>query len=93
MTRHVLYSTNVDSRGRQIDAVLGDFSGALSRATEIDTKVLNQALTVSDKYGDLVSLAVRQTIGGTELTISKGTDGGWNISDIKVFMKDVGTSR
>ena len=32
-------------------------------------------------------------MGGTELTVGKGSDGQWNMSDVKLFMKDVGTSQ
>lgn len=38
-------------------------------------------------------MAARQTIGSSELSITNGTDGRWNTSDVKMFMKDVGTSR
>ena len=72
---------------------MSDFSNLLSNAIDLDNKILSAANAVSPQYGNLVSLAARQTIGSTELTISKGPDGGWNTSDTKVFMKDVGTSR
>ena len=29
-------------------------------------------------------------MGATELTIANGTDGQWNKTDIKMFMKDIG---
>ena len=32
-------------------------------------------------------------MASTELTISKGSDGHWNMSDVRMFMKDIGTTR
>lgn len=32
-------------------------------------------------------------MGSTELTVSQGGDGQWNMSDVKLFMKDVGVSQ
>lgn len=77
----------------QIDAFVADFAAASQRATEFDKKMLSDASAISPQYANLVSLAARQTIGSTELTIANGTDGRWNTSDVKMFMKDVGTSR
>lgn len=76
----------------QINKILGDFDSAAKSAIELDEKLLNQSSAISAQYMDLVSLAARQTMGGTELTIALGSDGLWNISDVKAFMKDVGSS-
>ncbi|KAJ3480136.1 hypothetical protein NLI96_g8556 [Meripilus lineatus] len=91
--RYPYYASQYTKIGDIIDFVLSDFPSALNRAIAFDNKVLVPASAISTKYADLVSLSVRQTIGSTELTISKSADGGWNISDVKAFMKDVGTSR
>ena len=32
-------------------------------------------------------------MSSTEITIATGTDGSWNMSDIKMFMKDIGASK
>ena len=32
-------------------------------------------------------------MASTELTISKGSDGHWNMSDVRMFMKDIGVTR
>lgn len=76
-----------------IDMFLGDFSAALSRATGLDDKIMNDASLISPQYTSLVSLAARQTIGGTEITISMGADGSWNTSDVMIFMKVIGNTR
>ncbi|KAJ3539023.1 hypothetical protein NM688_g6428 [Phlebia brevispora] len=77
-----------------VDAVtyfIQDFADASDRATALDQKMLNDAAAVSTHYADLVSLAARQAVGGTELTI--GTSGASSInsntSGVKMFMKDI----
>ncbi|TCD67398.1 hypothetical protein EIP91_012433 [Steccherinum ochraceum] len=75
-----------------IDAFLGDFSNSTNRAIALDAQILADAAKISPTYSTLVSTAVRQTIAGIEVTVSKGSDGQWNTSDVKMFMKDVGTS-
>ena len=77
----------------QLDTIISDYPNALKKATDLDNKIFNAANVISQQYAILVSLAARQVMGSTELTISKDVNGGWNISDVKVFMKDIGTSR
>lgn len=72
---------------------LSDLPAALSRATDLDNKITNDTSLISPQYTSLASLAARQTMGGTEVTISLGTDGSWNTSDVMIFMKDIGVSR
>ena len=76
-----------------MDAFLDDYENANERASALDSAVLQNATAISAQYGDLVSLAARQAFGSTEISISNGTDGNWNMSDVKIFMKDVGNSR
>ena len=54
---------------------------------------MNDASAISPQYTDLVSLAARQAMGGVEFSVINGTNGSWNTSDVKIFMKDVGTSQ
>ena len=77
----------------QVDAFLSDYADAQSRANALDARILGVASNTSDTYSNFVSLATRQAMGGTELTIAKGSDGNWNTSDVKMFMKDVGNSK
>ncbi|KAJ7846926.1 hypothetical protein B0H13DRAFT_94469 [Mycena leptocephala] len=79
--------------GDAIDAFVKDFPAARTRAIELDQKILNDAATVSDDYGDLVSLATRQAMAGIEITLSTQADGNLNLSDVQAFMKDVGNSQ
>ncbi|KAF8883843.1 hypothetical protein BD779DRAFT_1674373 [Infundibulicybe gibba] len=77
-----------------IGAFIEDFPNARQRAIELDQKIESDASSISNDYADLVSLSARQTMGGIDITTSKGTDGQWNASDIMIFMKSVGdTSR
>ncbi|KAJ3555355.1 hypothetical protein NM688_g2626 [Phlebia brevispora] len=77
-----------------VDAVtyfIQDFADASDRATTLDQKILNDAATMSTHYTDLVSLAARQAMGGTELTIGMSGAGSINsnTSGVKMFMKDI----
>ena len=75
-----------------MSAFLEDFQDASERASALDNAVLQNATAISSQYADLVSLAARQAFGSIEMSVSNGTDGKWNMSDVKIFMKDVGNS-
>ncbi|KAF7790198.1 hypothetical protein EIP86_001150 [Pleurotus ostreatoroseus] len=72
---------------------VADYPNAYNRAIALDQKLTTAAARISNHYVDLVSLAARQAMAGTELTVSQGTSdpSQWNLSDIKMFMKNVGT--
>ena len=59
----------------------------------MDNMITQAASNISSQYVDLVSLAASQTFGSIEISVSKGSDGDWNTSDVKIFMKDMGNSR
>ncbi|TCD67397.1 hypothetical protein EIP91_012432 [Steccherinum ochraceum] len=75
-----------------IDAFLQDFEDARNRSITLDTKILGDAAKISPALSSVVSLSARQVIGATDVTVSQGSDGSWNASDTKIFMKDVGSS-
>ncbi|KAK7675982.1 hypothetical protein QCA50_021058 [Cerrena zonata] len=91
-TRAPLFAASLSSISDVMDTFLSDFPNAKSRADDVDSIILNAAGNISEPYKDLVFLAARQTMASTDLTIANGTDGRWNMSDIKMFMKDVGVS-
>ncbi|KAJ7603260.1 hypothetical protein DFH06DRAFT_1022365 [Mycena polygramma] len=93
LNRSSYYQSQYAGIGDAIDAFVADFPAARTRALALDQKILQDALAVSQKYADLVSLATRQAIAGVELTLSKQKDGSWNLSDVQAFMKDVGNSK
>lgn len=75
-----------------MDTFLSDYTDAQTRADDIDKLIFSSIGDRSDNYRNLVSIAARQTMATTELTVGTGTDGQWNMSDIKMFMKDIGDS-
>ena len=77
----------------QIDAFTGDYSGALSRAVALDQKILNAAAKISSQYSDIVSLAMRQAMGTFDITAGTDSNGNLIASDVKVFMKNLGTDQ
>ena len=76
----------------QATAVLQDYDHAVQRANAFDASLIKNASTVSSHYADLISLTARQAMAGVELTVG-GTESDWNTSDVKMFMKDIGTSK
>jgi hypothetical protein len=71
---------------------LNDFSNASQRAQQLDQKILQDAASVSGLLGDLVSLAVPQVFGGSQITVGTDNSGKLDISDVMMFIKDVGGS-
>jgi hypothetical protein len=55
----------------------------------MDRHILQDAASVSNALGDLVSLAIAQVYGSTQLTI--GTD--LETSDVMMFMKNIGGNK
>ena len=74
----------------QIVDFLNDFSDASQRAQELDQRILIDAASVSDLLGDLVSLAVPQVYGSSQLTIGTDEFGNLDMSDVMMFTKDFG---
>ena len=52
---------------------------------------MGNASQVSSHYADLVSLATRQTLGSLDITVSTDSTGQPNASDVRIFMKDIGS--
>jgi hypothetical protein len=77
----------------QIDAFVTDFPNAMARSAQLDSRILADANTVSADYADLVSMAVRQTMGGMDITVGVKSDSSLDPTDIKAFVKDLGNSR
>ena len=77
----------------QIEEVLSDFTAALDRAIDLDNRVMAASSNISTEYTNIVSLGSRQAFAGIDITVSNDTNGEWNMSDVKMFMKDVGNSK
>lgn len=69
------------------------FSARRDKAIEMDQKIVGEAASISSNYVDLVSLASRQTMGSMEITVLGDGDNSVNISDVKIFVKDIGSSQ
>jgi len=74
----------------QIVDFLNNYINASSRAQQLDKKILQDAASVADPLGDLVSLAIAQVYGSTQLTIGTDALGNFNKSDVMMFMKNIG---
>ena len=77
----------------QITFFVADYPDAIGRAIALDERLHAAAMSVSAHYADLVSLATRQAMGGMELTVGRTSSDPtqWNTSDVKMFMKNLGT--
>ncbi|KAA1474523.1 hypothetical protein DENSPDRAFT_860385 [Dentipellis sp. KUC8613] len=89
-SRSLYYNANFSDASAVVNGFLNDFGAAKTRADKLDAKILGDAGAISSDYADIVSLAARQVYGATELTIAKGSDGSWNMSDVMMFMKNIG---
>ena len=56
----------------------------------MDQMILQNATSFSGPLGDLVSLAIAQVYGSTQLTIGTNALGESNYSDVMMFMKNIG---
>ncbi|KAF9257546.1 hypothetical protein L218DRAFT_1080868 [Marasmius fiardii PR-910] len=72
--------------GNGIQAFLSDASSAKERADTLDQKILNDAIKISPKYGNLVSLAARQTFASVESAVGP-------TNSVYMFVKDIGSSQ
>ena len=83
------HMSNIISHWQIVD-FLTDFNSAFSRAQQLDHEILQNAASVSNMLGDLVSLAIAQVYGSTQLTIGNDSSGNFNNSDVMMFMKNLG---
>ncbi|KZT72217.1 hypothetical protein DAEQUDRAFT_763324 [Daedalea quercina L-15889] len=91
--RSPYYVTQYSSAVDAMEAFVTDSSDAMTRSTQLDNEITQNATSISSEYSDLVSLAARQTFGAIDITVSQGTDSQWNTSDVMIFMKNMGNNR
>ncbi|KAI0370619.1 DUF1793-domain-containing protein [Pilatotrama ljubarskyi] len=82
------YGNNMD---QAIDDLTSEFPRILRDAIALDEAIIANASKVSPHYTDLVSLATRQAMASFDITVSTGSDGTPNASDVRIFMKDIGS--
>ncbi|KAK1222654.1 hypothetical protein PQX77_014492 [Marasmius sp. AFHP31] len=91
--RSPYFRTRFDDVGEAVNFFIKDYENAAKRADELDQRIMKDASAISNNYRDLVSLGARQAMAGVEITVARGTDKAWNMSDVKAFMKDMGVSQ
>ena len=84
---------DVSNNKVQIVDFLNDYSNALTRARNLDNKILQAANSVSNNLGDLVSASIAQVFGSMQLTLGTDMHGNLNKSDIMMFMKNIGGAK
>ena len=82
--------TNVIS-GVKTKFVLDDFPRAQSAAIALDAQIRADGQSISSDYADLLALTARQAMGAMEITIPLGSSSSWDTSDVKIFMKNMGS--
>ena len=85
------FRTRLGYSSNQITDFLQDYPNAVQRAEALDSALEKNASTISSHYADLVALTARQVMGATELTVGTDANGNLNLSDVKMFMKNVGS--
>ncbi|KAI0267468.1 hypothetical protein BC834DRAFT_822339, partial [Gloeopeniophorella convolvens] len=89
--RPLFYKSKYDGDDKSLIVdFLNDFTDATSRAQTLDSKIQQDATSISPQYWDLVSIASAQVYGSTQLTIGTDSNGNFNTSDVMMFMKNVG---
>ncbi|KAF9259184.1 hypothetical protein L218DRAFT_1004158 [Marasmius fiardii PR-910] len=91
-SRSPYYRAHYENVEDAVKSFIRGYGEAVKRADILDAKIMTDASAVSNKYADLVAMGARQTMA-IDITVARGTDGKWNMSDVKAFMKDTGTSQ
>ncbi|KAG9020580.1 hypothetical protein FS842_007199, partial [Serendipita sp. 407] len=92
-SRSLFYRTQFSTDTDAISFFLNDYELAVSSANNFDSKLNTAASQISGTYADLTFLAARQVASHIEGTVSTGSDGKLNASDVMVFMGNDGVNR
>ncbi|KZT71472.1 DUF1793-domain-containing protein [Daedalea quercina L-15889] len=87
--RHPYFLCQYPTVEDAIQAFAGDYTNALTRANALDAQIHDDASAISSNYSAIVALVLRQTFGAIEFSISTGSDGQYNDSDVTVFLKEI----
>lgn len=71
---------------------MDDFPRAQQAAAEFDRKLLEAGSAISSDYANLLAICARQVLASLDITISLGSEGAWNLTDVVVFMKNMGSA-
>lgn len=75
----------------QVRNATDDFQYALNISIGFDNQISADALHYSQEYADLLTISTRQALSALEITLVQSTDGTWNSTDVKAFMKNMGS--
>jgi hypothetical protein len=69
---------------------LDNFDSALQTAEKFDASIVTAGSQYSSQYTDLLVLSARQVFGSLDITLSTNTNGRFNMTDVRIFMKNMG---
>ncbi|KAH9853554.1 DUF1793-domain-containing protein [Lenzites betulinus] len=87
--RSLFFWTRISDVASAISTFLNDYANALVRAKAFDAQVNADATEISSDYASIAALSIRQGFGAIEITVSRTASGGFNTSDVLVFMKEI----
>ncbi|KAF9523661.1 hypothetical protein CPB83DRAFT_821241 [Crepidotus variabilis] len=90
--RSSYFWTKYPSIDLAIDDFLTDFEEATRRAQALDAKIMANGSAISQSYSDLLAFSARPAFGAIDITVARTSRTTLDSSDVKVYMKDVGTS-
>ena len=76
----------------QAKIFLDDFRRATDASSAFDARLSAAGNNVSSEYADLLALSARQVMSSLDITLAKNVGGEWELSDTKVFMKNMGSA-
>ncbi|KAI5117537.1 hypothetical protein M0805_004769 [Coniferiporia weirii] len=91
-TRSPYFMSAFGNVSSAIEFFLDDFTRAQSAAETFDERLKAAGAALSNNYADLLALGVSQVMGTLDITLASSNDGAWNFSDVKVFMKNIGSA-
>ncbi|KAI5120589.1 hypothetical protein M0805_002538 [Coniferiporia weirii] len=91
-TRSPYFMSAFGNVSSAVEFFLDDFTRAQSAAETFDEQLETAGAALSNNYADLLALGVSQVMGTLDITLASNNDGAWNFSDVKVFMKNIGSA-
>ncbi|CCM02781.1 uncharacterized protein FIBRA_04889 [Fibroporia radiculosa] len=91
--RYLFFRTKYSATVDLIVDFLSDYSDALARSESFDSQLIQNASSISTEYSQVVALSTRQVFGAIDITVSNGTDGSLNASDVMIFMRNMGINQ
>ncbi|KAI5120591.1 hypothetical protein M0805_002540 [Coniferiporia weirii] len=90
-TRSPYFMSAFGNVSSAVEFFLDDFTRAQSAAETFNEQLKAAGAALSNNYADLLALGVSQVMGTLDITLASDTGGAWDFSDVKVFMKNIGS--